>query len=436
MKKMFGIIIILFILFLVGQSLYSFLMGGFTLNYSIVANNKYYTIKETFNRGHQSVKNSDADYSNYYYEINKKGEKDSIFSFKLVGHYRGVKRMIKELRVFEDDNFICVFPIFKDQSNQLDMLCQYQEQQINYANLSHSYPQLDQYVEQLKKEGYNHPAWEETTAVTKTYEKLEIYQDNLLDDQNLIIWHYKGFYNISKDYNHKKDLLKHDVYNNNLGVLYQQYYIVPEYLKNGYFKKIILNNILTHTSLPIETNISIATDSFYQGIVDDKLYLIDKYNYKQYEIDLDRRKIIAIANKDVQGRYYYNGIWEERSIYEMVEKELTFSSEEKIPAIFEQYQAFQIDSVPGATSGYYYLYVQENEEVSVYRCDKQNLNVLTLLFKTPSINSIKYVKDSIYFLSNDMLYMYQDHVGLQPLVKYQEFNFNQNNIYDVYLKTK
>lgn len=434
MKKMLGIVILLFIFYLVFQVAYNFLTGGFVLDYVINVDNQQYKIKETYHSYTKTDKLETVDYKNYYYEITNKDNNDFLITFKLIGEYRGIKRFLQDLKIYEKENIYCVYPVFKDHNNQFDVICQTENGQVTYANLKHSNPELDDFISSLKQKGYNHPAWESDPSEEEPYEQVEIYKANLLNNQNVIIWNYKGFYNITNKVYSNIKVLNKDVYNNNLGVLINQYYLIPHYLDAGYFNKISIVNILTKSIIPIELPYKVATDSFVQGVVSAKLYFLDKSNYIQYEFDLERRKINIIGDSNIKGRYYKDGEWEERSIYEMVNKELTFKSEQVIPSELEQYRAEQIDEVLGATAGFYYLYKKEENMIAVYRVDKQNLNIITLLFKVPNVSNIKYFKDSIYFISDDILYMYQDRVGLKPLAKYKEFYFNQNNMYDIYVK--
>jgi hypothetical protein len=433
---MLGIIIVLFIMYIIGQILYNNLLGGFVINYRIKANDKYYEIKEVYNNRYKTNNNKDYDINSYYYEILNNDEDEMLFSFKLIGDYRGIQNFIKDIKIYNKKDLFCVYPIFKEHNNQLDLLCRVKDKQVNYANLRQTDNQLDEFIEDLKEEGYSHPAWQKINMETEKYEQLNIFEQHLLTNQNIIIWHYKGFYNISSKHKRKKDLIKKDVYNNSLAVLTDQYYVVPDYSGAGFFDTIIINNILTSSSIPIESNYQISTDAFLQGVVNNYIYIVDKRNHVQYEVDINQRKISIVGDKNIKGRYYYNGKWEERSIYEIVNEELVFGYEQSIPDKFKQYNAFQINEVLGDTDGYYYLYIKENNEIAVYRCDKQNINMLTLLFRAPNLNSVKYVNDSIYFLSDDTLYMYQDQTGLLPLVKYPEFHFNQNNIYDIYIENK
>lgn len=59
-----------------------------------------------------------------------------------------------------------------------------------------------------------------------------------------------------------------------------------------------------------------------------------------------------------------------------------------------------------------------------------------MLFKIPTIKDIQYEHKDIYFISGDTLYMYRDELGLKPLIKYNEFRFNQHKLYNVYVKIK
>ncbi|MFA5410177.1 MAG: hypothetical protein WC343_15490, partial [Bacilli bacterium] len=92
-----------------------------------------------------------------------------------------------------------------------------------------------------------------------------------------------------------------------------------------------------------------------------------------------------------------------------------------------------IDNIGGDTDGYYYLYIAENNGISVYRANKQNETILTLLFSMPSISNVKYAAEDLYFISNDTLYMYCDNLGLAPLVKYSAFTIGEGDLYNIYV---
>ena len=431
MKKMFGLIIVLLMFYLIAQAVYQYTTGGFSHHYRLLVGKDYYHVKETFTRHHLSLNKRIKDIPSYYYEINK--ENDELFySFKLLGNYMGTKNYLEDLKVYEEGKMICIYPIFTEHNNQLDIICSTGEEQFNYIIARHKNDNIINFINDLQEEGYDHYSWHDEEDLLENFEKIKIYSENFVSEQRIIIWNYKGIYVVSKGLKKIHNFLKQDHYKNNLGVMIDQYYIVPKYLKDGYFEEMEIINILTSTSSSEKLNYQISNNSFIQGVINNLIYIIDKDNQIQYEFNLDTKKMIIMGNKKITGRHYLNGKWVEKGIKEIIDEELVFQEEIEIPSSLKEYNAYKIDSVLGETDGYYYLYKKVNEETEVYRIDKQNIAYLTLLFKIPSIEEIKYVEDKIYFLNDDTLYVYSDSLGLRPLVKYNEFIFNKNRIYDVF----
>jgi hypothetical protein len=179
--------------------------------------------------------------------------------------------------------------------------------------------------------------------------------------------------------------------------------------------------------------VSITDDSFIQGVVDNKLYMIDRPNKVQYTIDIYNKDIKISGDINNATKYYTDGRWQSKSIVEVIDNNLLFNFKSIIPDRLKAYNPLYVDEVGGDTDGYYYLYLQENNGVNVYRVDKQNLNVMTLIFTVPSINDIKYSDNGIYFVSKDTLYTYHDNIGIRPIIKYSEFTSNKTNLYNVYV---
>jgi hypothetical protein len=74
---------------------------------------------------------------------------------------------------------------------------------------------------------------------------------------------------------------------------------------------------------------NIPLDSYINGVVDNKLYLFDKENLLQYEIDPKKKTSKVVGSTSLNGKYY-NSKWEEKDIYEFKNKELIFDLETNI----------------------------------------------------------------------------------------------------------
>ena len=154
--------------------------------------------------------------------------------------------------------------------------------------------------------------------------------------------------------------------------------------------------------------------------MDNKLYLFDKSNLVQYEIDPIRRNYRITGNKTVNAQYY-DGEWQTRNIYDFSRKEIKF--EQNYPIKENYREAFETDK-------FYYYYNNNNEFYKVY---KKNLNNPIYLFKYDDIAEVNVYNEKIYFINNDTLYRY-DSTGIKEILVNKELQYNYDNIYSVYLK--
>jgi hypothetical protein len=432
MKKMFGIVVVLLILYIASQIIYGYAVGSRTNLYEIKVNDTIYQVKEIYTTRHRSANRNVVDKNNYYYEVSN--DNKLLLSFKIAGNYTGVERFLKTLKIYENSDLFCAYPVFKDKVDDLDVMCNNKNNYYLYNTVKGQNAGLDLFVSYLKELDYNHPSWNDTNLETRKVGSFVIYPNNITDDQNFVVWQYNGFYRIANRGDKYFPLNTSDQYNPNITTMVNQYYVVPDYKDEHKFTRLFVTNLISGSINTLELGITISYDSFIQGIVEDKIYIIDRSSKTQYAIDIYDKKTTLSGDINNSTKYYNNGKWEKKSIYEVVDNNMVFKIESNIPDNFKSYNPLFINEIGGETDGYYYIYIKENNSVGVYRVDKQNINVLTLIFRVPSIKNIKYARDDIYFISNDTLYTYRGNLGLRPVVKYSEFVFNESNLYNVYVE--
>lgn len=431
MKKMFGVVVVLLIMYIAFQVVYSYTVGRRINSYKISTDGIDYEVKETYIARHKTSGHSATDKNNYYYEI--KSNDKIIFSFKLVGNYTGVEKFIKELKIYKNNDLICAYPVFKDKTESLDVLCNNGDKYYLYGTAKGQDAGLDAFVTNLKVLGYVHPSWDAANLEIKKVGAFELYSKNISEDQNLTIWQYKGFYRMTSRGENYFSLNTSDQYEATLTTMVNQYYVIPDYKETYKFTRMFVTNLISGSMDTLDLGVTIPYDSFIQGVADNKIYIVDRGNKIQYTIDIYSKETKVVGDIYNSTKYYNNGKWETKSIYDVIDNALVFKTEPVIPDNLKALNPVFVGEVGGETDGYFYLYIQENGGVSVYRVDKQNTTILTLIFKVPSINSIKYVASDIYFISNDTLYTYRNNLGLRSLVKYSEFVFNKSNLYNVYI---
>ena len=405
MKKLFLMLIVLFLLYLGIQFAFYWFSNGQENEYKIKNGSNIFEIKEL----------SNFENHNYLYEI-KIGE--TIFSFQIFNDYGKNIKILKDIIYYNEDNYECILPIFDGEKIFTDLMCMNDGHLTYYHNIKNE--KITSFVNKI--EIYNSDQFNDKSNSEKK-EGISIYKDNLIDNHYLGLTSYKGVYNISPKFNYliyNVTLFKKDIYNQKLGAFIDDYYVVADYNEKDSFNKINVINLVTLKSSTIVSNKSISFDSYIQGIVDNKLYLYDKENNIQYEIDPKEEKIIKLSNEIK----YYDGSWSTMSVKEAKEEKMFIT--EKID--YKNNDYVKIDQ----TNNYYYLYKKNGNKYDCYRINKQNELGLIYLFSTDSLELISYVDNYVYFSNGNTINVFNDQFGIKKILEYNEIEFNKNIKFYVY----
>ena len=405
MKKLFFMLIILFILYLGIQFAFHWFSDGQENEYKIKNDNNIFEVKEI----------SNFDNNSYLYEIKIN---ETNFSFQIFNDYNKDYKVLVDIFYYKDANYECILPVFKDEKTFTDVMCMNNGHLVYYHNLNDE--NVDNFVDSIKI--YDKNKFIDATD-SETKEGINIYKNNLIDKHYIGITNYKGFYNVNKSFNsivHNISLFGKDIYNQKLGIFVDNYYVVADYNEKNTFNKINVINLITLKSSTIVSDKSISFDSYIQGIVDHKLYLYDKDNNIQYEIDPSKESIIKLSNEIK----YYDGQWSTMSVKEAKEEKMFITN--KID--YENSEYVKIDQ----TDSYYYLYKKNGNKYDCYRINKQNQLGLIYLFSTQSIDLINYVNNYVYFVDDNKIKVFNDTFGIKNIIEYKELEFNKNIKFYVY----
>ena len=218
-------------------------------------------------------------------------------------------------------------------------------------------------------------------------------------------------------------MFKNDVYDNRISAFVDGYYIVADYDKNFEFNNFYVINLKNQKISKLKSKDAISLDSYIEGIVDNKVYLYDKDNENQFEINVKKGSIKKISTS-TQINYYEKGTWSKRN-KQSANKELYFDYT-SLNNYFTDYD-YVLES-----EYYYYLFEKSsNNNYKLYRVDKNNIDVIKYILdiKTTKINA---EKDYFYYVDEDRLCYYSDSTGLQILLTNQELKFNNSIKYYIY----
>lgn len=410
MGKLFKILVILFVFMLITEVLFTIFGDGYKITYNISNENKFYNIKETY------IANNASYDDHYEITINDKyflSVYDDLFKDS---------KLIKNIVEFNDGELSCIYVNFKNKKVERDVICNINGTQKLYQNMIGYNSKLDEFVSKI--DGYNINNYKDDLSSKMEKGLVKVYNKNILQDHFIDLQKYKGIYNISKEKIIDLDYYDNDVYNPKLTISTDKYLISADYENNYSFDTLYIIDISNNQRDEIKIASSISYDSYFQGEVDNKVYLFDKSSKKQYEIDPKKLEIKEVGNetKDI---LYYNGKWEKKKALEFINSEIKFQNK-------VNYQNDNYDKIE-ATNNFYYLF-DYNNKVKVSRVAINNQNHITELFEVNSIRNIKYVKDYIYFIDGDSVKYYSDKTGIRTVLTYSELAFNKDLDYFVYVK--
>ena len=94
------------------------------------------------------LKRTKGEIDNYYFEITKD---DITFSIQTKTDISSSQQVIKEVKYFNDGNYICILPITKDDGIISDILCEKDGIYYNYNSLVSKDSKLDEFASDLSK---------------------------------------------------------------------------------------------------------------------------------------------------------------------------------------------------------------------------------------------------------------------------------------------
>lgn len=406
MKKIFNFTLVLAILFLVFQFGITIFKSKHSVDYSIKKEDKEIAIHEEY------FKDKKVDY--YYFELTINKVK---FVFDVNNNFNKQKKIIDDVKVYEKDDLMCISPVYIKNNNDPEIVCNINKDQYSYYEVAKNY-NISNFIDVI--DNYNlekHSSSNKTVNVGRN----KVYEDNMYEDENVLVYNYSYLSKIYK-YNDKRiNFAKYDIYHNDLGILIDKYYVLPKYENRPEYISLLIINIETEKIEELDIEERLSTNIYINGVVDNKLYLFDKSNLVQYEIDPKKKTYRITGNQKSNAQYYNAGKWETKNIYDFSRQELTFKY--SYPVKEKYVEAFETDK-------FYYYYNNNNEFYKVY---KKNLNKPIFLFKFNDMKEVKVSNDCIYFINNNTLYRYDDN-GLKKILTNNEFQYNYENIYSVYFK--
>lgn len=224
----------------------------------------------------------------------------------------------------------------------------------------------------------------------KTYKNILI--DNL-NNQTFLLWNYHKFVYLSPKKETTISLFNKDVYNLNLIYQTDKTLLIPNYNEDYKFTKIYQINSKNAKTSEINLRFELYFDSYFLGDYKNKVYLYDSKNELEYYIDLKKNDIYKTTYK-----INNNGKWENTSNQKLKNNKMSFVKDKIINYVLDNNKL--------------YVELTNNYLVTNKKVDK--------IIKIDELN--------VFYISKDTLYQFNPYDGEIPLLKYSEWEFNNNNM--------
>lgn len=318
-------------------------------------------------------------YQNKTYQFSIKAE-NKTFKINFPNKRILKKRLINSLSIKKDDNTLCIIP--KSKKLNFYPLCYENNVYISYHELKNKDILPSKYYPKISSQSQN-------------YQQITI---NNLNNKTYYIWNYKGFYKISPDEQTTINFLKRDTYNIPISSQTNKGILIADYDQDYNFKTLYYLELKKNKIKKISNKKNISFDSYILGEYKDKVYLIDKKNKKEYEINTKNLSIQNIAHNNT-GKILNNEKWEDISMNKLSNNEYSFSLNN-----FYNYQL--IDQKLYLVWDEYNMLVSNNEVKDI----------------------IQIIDDTVYYLVGDKLYSFNPYDGETLIMSYFEWNFNYKNM--------
>lgn len=408
LRRAISFTLILLLLFLVYQFLINYVKSEHFVTYNLNLDHEY-VVDEDY------VKSDGYE----YYILKVTTEDNEVFLFDVENKFNKQEKIVSDVLEYNDENVHCLTLLFKDNKTYSEPICRKDNELYSYHAIKETVD-LSNYIKKIKNfdlDKYSKDS-EKTSLDEITYNK-----EYLQDDEVIIMYGYKSVRFIWNKYDRNFTFSQIDTYKNTLGRVVDHYYVIPRYTSSATFSTFVVYEIIDGFKKEISVPYSISKQSYVNGVYDNKLYIFDKSNLTQYEIDPSKEVVNIVGDEQKEGFAYINGKETKVSVYDMNSKDVIFSDGKDKNFKNIDYDIIDLQS-------YYAIYGKDNSFYKVYeKYPEYSIN----LFTDKNAKEIKVRRDNIYYLKDDSIYRYNKY-GNVLIATSSELKYNYENAFDIYLK--
>lgn len=420
MKKIFSIIIVMFLLCMIYEFIVLLLLRNYDYDYELTNGKNKYQINEVYTK-----KNG-----NHLYNIKIENKKNT-YSFLVSHDYHKNKQIVKDVIKFSENNTECIMPVFKDNVTG-GIACSKDNKIMSYNYLLNTDETTANKIKmQVQNKGYKLSLfsidYEDIGYLKKTGPQLTYYKD-FVPNYNVIVWEYKGVHSISKEKSLTNEFLLFDVYDSKyIDITDEKMYVMNADSKENSFDKIYAVNLKDGMTTTIDIlSKTLSTNSYFNGVYKNDIYFMDCNSDTQYKIN-EKSQELEETSKENKIKYYDGEKLISKTVKSISNSNIKFKTDITNKEITKLYKTKDIRY----SNGHYYF---KDENNNVYMVMNDNYKESILLFKLDKFVEWKVVNDTVFGISGDTLYAYNNSYGLKPIVKYNEFNYRTTNMYSAIAK--
>ena len=362
----------------------------------------------------------------YYFII--RDSKKNRYSFNLNRNINDKNAIIKEIKKYISGDLTCIYPKYvNDITSDIHCIRNNKNYNVSYLKQNNDSDYLE-ILEKLKKDKLNTiGTYKDGTA--SNYKNLKVYKNNLLDNYYFTMWNYRGIY----IFNNKKitdaKLLDYDQYDNKLASLLDHYYVYIDTQnrnKKIEFKYYDIVNGKKDSYIDNNKKHNISINIYFNGVDKNMLYFTDLKGKLQYTFDIENKKVNLITDGVDSYVVIRNGEKVLLNKSEFLEKEQYFDNSVSNKKINKLYNSSDIREI----GNYYYAFSTNGD---FYRINKKDIENGELLFNFDNVSTYKIKNLDILLVVEDTLFMYNESMGLVPILINEEFEYNYNNICDFWV---
>lgn len=333
---------------------------------------KEYSYEKKYSINEYEIKESYNKEDGYYVFLIK--SEDIVYPYLIKDNYTRKREVITNIEEYTKDEETCLLPI---------------SQHISFYPLCSKNNQLYMYnLSEIKNVNYEYL---KIKNLNQEYKNIKI---NFLNNKSFLIYNYKGFYLINKNITKEIKLFNEDIYTFSLVFEQDNNLIIPDYNQKYYFNTFYIINMNSGKVKKFNFENDISFESEFLGEYKNNIYLIDKKEKKEYKININKEIV-----EEVPIQLLKNNKLVEVSYQTIVNNNYRFYSN-------NLYTYEVIDNK---------LYMKVNE----FKIKLSNKNITKI---------ITYENDTVYYLSDENLYMYNYVYGEILLLSNFEWNFNNTNV--------